>query len=251
VLSLEQLIPDISVLLDLAPDDLAPYVLKVAHAQEQNGSFHPDMLSTTGFGPDVARPQMPLYGGQRSPDVASAIEEALQWLEHAGLVVGVGGSNRGNGSMRLTRRGQRLLRTGSFEAFRQAAEFPRTLLHPIIASRCWASLARGDLDQAVFAAFRTVEEAVRIAGGFGPDDYGSTMLRAAFGSKGTLTIHEHPSAEREAMAHLFVGAYGANKNPRSHRKMPTIEPREAQELVLLASHLLRIVESRGDITGLT
>jgi uncharacterized protein (TIGR02391 family) len=145
----------------------------------------------------------------------------------------------------LGRRGQELLDRTRFDAFQRAAAFPKPLLHPAIADRVWIALARGDLADAVFIAFRAVEEAVREVGGYSPTDIGVDLMRRAFhADTGPLTDKTQPYAEREALSHLFAGAIGSYKNPHSHRTVTITDHTEAQEMVMLASHLLRIVDSR-------
>ncbi len=148
--------------------------------------------------------------------------------------------------MRLSRRGRKLASDkGSFAQYRQASEFPKSMLHSSIADKVWLSLIWGDLDDAVFHAFKTVEVSVREAGKFGATDIGVELMRKAFKpATGPLSDKSHPSSEQEALMHLFAGAIGSYKNPHSHRTVTIQDPRDAQEMVMIASHLLRIVDAR-------
>ena len=68
------------------------------------------------------------------------------------------GYNGQHGHLIFGRRGIEMLDRNQFDAFQKAAAFPKTLLHPLIADRVWISLARGELADGVFAAFRAVDE---------------------------------------------------------------------------------------------
>lgn len=236
-----ELIPDPDVLVNLAPEELAFSLLRVATTNLQNGLVHRDVIISIDPQPGQPRPYAPAVIGL----VELALMESLIWLEVNGLLLPAPGVNGKNGFRVLGRRGRELVDQGRFDAYRKAAAFPKSLLHPTIAERVWIPLARGDLADAVFIAFRTVEEEVRAAGGFADTDIGVDLMRRAFhAATGPLANQTQPQAEREALAHLFAGAIGSYKNPHSHRTVTITDHLEAQEMVMLASHLLRIVDSR-------
>jgi uncharacterized protein (TIGR02391 family) len=241
--TLRSLFPTAEQLLAASSEDLAPVLLRLASNRVQGAGFWPDSILNEGGITGEPDRGYPHY---KKAQVEALVNEAWECLRRDGFIAPSPGTNGRNGWMSLTRSGDQASKSvDAFERVRAANEFPKTLLHPRIADQVWLALMRGDLDEAVFKAFKAVEVAVRAAGGYANTDIGVELMRKAFHPEtGPLARSSDPAAEREALSHLFAGAIGSYKNPHSHRTVNLTDPREAQEQVMLGSHLLHIVDSR-------
>ncbi len=232
---LSALLPDPEMVLALEPEELAGYLLEFLHSPDGKAYMNIHSIANESYG-------LGGYSPDYFPRLKQACIEAWIWLEREGLIAPKVGA--GEGFVFITRRGEKLKGHLDVAAFHKANLLPKHLLHPIIAQKVWSLFIRGEYDTAVFQAFKEVEVAVREAAECDPTDLGVELMRKAFHpDKGPLTDRNNPvKPEREALAHLFAGAIGYAKNPPSHRHVQ-LGAEEAVELIMLASHLLRIVDS--------
>jgi uncharacterized protein (TIGR02391 family) len=252
--NLLDVIPEVEVMLAMEPEELGGILLRLASGNRQNGMFleqhvlppHPHLYSgphTGGRG----------YPSSYEHEVELALAEAWLWLRINLLVVPAPAPNGTNGWMQLSRKGRAVLEDSSFKTYVDASRFPRGMIHPSLLPDVWLNLVRGDYDTAVFLSFKALEATIRdaceeLTGERYATSVGVDLVRKAFHpEKGPLTDHGNVvPGERDALSNLMAGALGSYKNPHSHRYVKLENATEAFEMVVLASHLLRIVEVRRE-----
>lgn len=234
---LHVLLPDPNALLALEPEELAGALMEHFHSLPQNERS--SLNQANFFGTHIG--SLRKYPRDSQQAVENALREAWAWLVHEGLLV----EREHHGSYRISRRGEKMHKWADVEKYRKENLLPRNQLHPAIAQKVWATFLRGDYDTAVFQALKEVEVAVRRAGGFGDSDLGPKLMRKAFEvDSGPLTDMSRVPGERQGMSDLFAGAMALYKNATSHRNIALADAHEAIEIIMLASHLLRIVDDR-------
>lgn len=176
------------------------------------------------------------------------LAEGWAWLLSEGLIAPDPLENNPDWCV-ITRKGERFLAEDSARrlvAYKRAHLLPRGHLEAKMELAVRPIFSRGDYDTAVFRAFKEVEVKVREASGLPTEMIGVNLVTEAFRpGTGPLTDKDLPLAEQEAMLSLFRGSIGLYKNPSSHRDVDFEQPIQAAEAILIANHLLRIVEKRA------
>lgn len=175
----KQQLPSPDEIATLLPEELAPHIL-LDLAQIGPNSMDRGRLNIgnycTSFDADI---HGPTRSHQAREQTRQSLAEAWSLLITLGFIAS--DTNQSNyGWYFVTRKGRDAAQSHeAFERGRRAAQFPATMLHPILRRATYDSLVRGNFQQAVAEAFRVVEVRVRDGSGlegagfprWGPADF--------------------------------------------------------------------------------
>ncbi len=227
------IIPDAEELLKLDPEDVAAVIL------ESLNSIEHLQLNRNDFAMQRTVQEYPPVYYER---LIKALMTGWGYLEREGLIAEMPTKP---GWYFITEKGKAIRSREDLNAYRASRTLPKHLLHPVIARKVETAFMNAEYDTAVFQALREVEVAARNAGGFSPTDIGAALMRKAFDPKtGPLRDETATDLERQSIAEMFSGLVGAYKTPRSHRHV-VLDAAEAAEIIVFASHLLKIVDARA------
>jgi Protein of unknown function (Hypoth_ymh) len=194
--SLIEYLPTADVLLELEPEDLGAILIDMLHRNRMGARF-----ALSNIEMPLWNAQSPGYPHQKRQAVGRALAEAWAWLQTEGLMMP--DPEQPNGWFCLTRRGERLKSSVDIEAYRKGSLLPASALHPGLVEKVRPMFLRGDYDDAVFKAFKTLEMAVRAIASL-PDDMNAVTVLPPL-SDGSLDA---------SAAHLVRDARSAALNDR-------------------------------------
>jgi len=172
-----------------------------------------------------------------------AMSEAFDWLMARGLIAQDAMQSGPNWVVR-TKKGDEIAAANDGLRLLEVDKLLAIELHPsLTAKQVRDRFARGDVDQAVWAAVKQVEVSVRQAAGADNSRIGTKLMAWAFKpGEGPLHDDELEAGEQAGVMALYQGLIGTFKNPSSHRHVDFDDPVEAAEIILFADLLLRMLD---------
>lgn len=238
--TLRQLIPDAETVTAMHPADLAGAMLEVLLSLDQMNRGQWNRRTFCMEAGRIYSESVRNHGPNK--EVGEACAVAWSWLEANWLICRA--PEESNDWYIPTKRGKEIRDKAGVKKLIESEQLPAHFMHDELVSKVRSLFLQGLYDLAVFESFHRLEITIREAAGLGDDLIGTNLASRAFDPEnGPLTDTDVEKGERQALRNLMCGALGSYKNPQSHRHVG-LEAPEAREMILMASHLMKIVDSR-------
>jgi uncharacterized protein (TIGR02391 family) len=182
------------------------------------------------------------FGVSLTPDERERAYEGVEELRSSKFIIR--DYDQGESFVLLTAKGKELVENGKDPDVHgvQLQEIIRDLK---ILAKCQDDFDSGKYENAIFSAFKLVEEEVRNKAGLDESHYGTTLFtKALHHDRGMLHIPQCKlPSEQEGVYNLFKGAIALFKNPSSHRTVNYEDPSTAIEIIAFAELLLQILST--------
>ena len=189
----KDIFPPLETVLEMNPEELAPFVLKYLSDKPNINRYN----FTLGSNPDIVA----YAGGRLNEELNNRLMEAWMWLEKEILITPKAGAQHDWAV--ITRRGRKIIENDNFSAIKFEALLPSDNLDPVLLQKVKSLFIRGEYEMAIFAAFKEVEVRVRKKAGLSNSDVGVKLMRTAFGTGGGLFDATLPAGESDAIRELF------------------------------------------------
>jgi uncharacterized protein (TIGR02391 family) len=236
---LKSLIPDSGAVIALPAANLAGYILEVLMSA---GQMERGVWNRRNFCMQVSG-EYAAQGQGQDLAVGIACSTAWAWLESNSFICRH--PEQDNDWFLATPLGNAVRDHQTIRRFISNEQLPEAFLHAELLVNVRPLFLQSRFETAVFEAFKSLEVAIRNAAKLGYDMIGTQLASRAFNPEdGVLTDKNVEKGERVALMNLMTGALGSYKNPSSHRRVE-IAAEEARDMIVLASHLLKIVDARA------
>lgn len=182
------------------------------------------------------------YNVQLTDNERRKLFEAIDELRSANLICQ--DYNQGPSFVILTEKGEKVAEEGR-DPDVHGVQLQDVIKDDKIISVCLDDFDSGKYENAIFAAFKLIEEEVRKKAGLSPSDYGVDLItNALHPTKGKLSIPQcKQPGEQEGVYNLFKGAIAFFKNPSSHRTVKYDDSSTTIEILAFAELLLKILST--------
>lgn len=216
--------------------DMAMQLLRLLIHRERTHGGQPVCLQ------NITGEMREIYRERMAPGCLQPVAEAWAWLLSNGFLCQH--ADHDHTWKTPTRAGRSLASQEGYAEWLDEQQLPAHMLHAGLHGMALRLFRQAHYDTAVFEGFKCLELAIRHAAGLDDSFIGIKLAARAFHPEGgPLTNSEAETGERVSLMNLMSGALGSYKNPQSHRHVG-LGADEAREALIIASHLLKIVDSR-------